>query len=72
LTNQRNARLTCDLSGFDPNEIANDLMRAGLELVEDLEEKKCGTATQEAAPLSFNRLRIALARLGQSQRLTKR
>jgi methyltransferase (TIGR00027 family) len=28
------------LSGFDPNEIANDLMQAGLELVEDLDGRQ--------------------------------
>ena len=27
------------VSGFDPNEIANDLTRVGLELVEDLDGK---------------------------------
>jgi len=28
------------LSGFDPKEIANDLMQVGLELIEDLDGRK--------------------------------
>jgi methyltransferase (TIGR00027 family) len=63
------------MSGFDPNEIANDLMRVGLELVEDLDGKgmweRCAGAS--AIPQPPASLHIALARVGQSQRrLTKR
>jgi hypothetical protein len=56
------------LSGFDPNEIANDLTRVGLELVEDLDgkamwERYAGAgATIQQPPAS---LHIALARVGQ-------
>jgi methyltransferase (TIGR00027 family) len=56
------------VSGFDPNEIANDLTRVGLELVEDLDgkamwERYAGAgATIRQPPASMH---IALARVGQ-------
>ncbi len=62
------------LSGFDPNEIANELMRVGLELVEDLDGKAMrdryagASATIPQPPASMH---IALARVGQSQRLVQ-
>jgi methyltransferase (TIGR00027 family) len=58
------------MSGFDPNEIANDLMGVGLELVEDLDGKamwqRCAGASVIPQPPAS--LHIALARVGQSQR----
>jgi O-methyltransferase involved in polyketide biosynthesis len=56
------------VSGFDPNEIANDLSRVGLELVEDLDGKAMwerdapAGATIQQPPASMH---IALARVGQ-------
>jgi methyltransferase (TIGR00027 family) len=63
------------MSGFDPNEIANDLMCVGLELVEDLDgkgirERYAGASATILQPPAS--LHIALARVGQSQRFTKR
>jgi methyltransferase (TIGR00027 family) len=63
------------VSGFDPDGIADDLTGAGLELIEDLDGKAMweryggASATILQPPAS---LHIALARVGQSQRLTKR
>ncbi|MGY3512300.1 hypothetical protein ACVIQY_005275 [Bradyrhizobium sp. USDA 3051] len=56
-------------SGFDPKEIANDLMSVGLELVEDLDGKKMweryagASAAIRQPPAS---LHIVLARVGSS------
>jgi methyltransferase (TIGR00027 family) len=55
------------MSGFDPNEIANDLMRVGLELVEDLDgkgmrERYAGASATILQPPAS--LHIALARVG--------
>ncbi len=53
------------LSGFDPNEVANDLRCVGLELVQDLDGKAMweryagGSATIRPPPAS---LHIVLAR----------
>ena len=62
------------MSRFDPNEIANDLMRVGLELVEDLDgkgmwERYAGDGATILQPPAS--LHIVLARVG-SQRLSKR
>jgi O-methyltransferase involved in polyketide biosynthesis len=54
------------LSGFDPKEVANDLMRVGLELIEDLDGQKMSDrynrtgANALQPPVS---LHIALARV---------
>jgi hypothetical protein len=54
------------LSGFDPNEIANDLMRIGLELIEDLDGQKKSERyrrTEANALLPSVSMHIALARV---------
>jgi O-methyltransferase involved in polyketide biosynthesis len=53
------------VSGFDPNEIANDLMHTGLELIEDLDGWKMAEryGRTEAALQPPVSLHIALARV---------
>jgi methyltransferase (TIGR00027 family) len=57
------------LSGFDPNEIANDLMHVGLELIEDLDGPKMAeryrrtgaNALQPSASMHIARARVRSA-----------
>jgi methyltransferase (TIGR00027 family) len=60
------------VSGFDPNEIANDLARVGLELVDDLDgnamsERYAGLSTNILKPPAT--MHIVRARIGKGQRI---
>jgi methyltransferase (TIGR00027 family) len=59
------------VSGFDPNEIARDLTRVGLELVEDLDGQQMSERYRRSGPnalLPPATLHVALARVGSRLR----